>query len=48
MADPELYKDGVKQHQTTTRHDTATRIVASLMQEWESLQASIDQLSRED
>lgn len=48
MADPELYKDAVKQHQTTTRHDTATRIVASLMQEWESLQATIDQLTQEE
>jgi ATP-binding cassette subfamily F protein 3 len=47
LADPELYKDAVKMHQSTTRHDTATRVLASLMQEWETLQSSIEQLSQE-
>ena len=47
LADPELYKDAVKMHQSTTRHDTATRILASLMQEWETLQSSIEQLTQE-
>lgn len=47
LADPELYKDAVRQHQTTTRYETAKRVHASLMDEWSSLQEAIDQPSQE-
>lgn len=47
LADPELYKDAVKQHQSTTRYETAKRVHASLMEEWSSLQEAIEQQSQE-
>ncbi len=37
LADPELYKDPVKQHKTITTYDTAKRVLASLLEEWETL-----------
>ncbi|MBK6759870.1 MAG: ABC-F family ATP-binding cassette domain-containing protein [Ignavibacteria bacterium] len=43
LADPDLYKDPVKQHKTTTTYDTAKRVLASLMEEWATLMETISQ-----
>ncbi len=37
LADPELYKDPVKQHKTVTNYETAKRLLDALMEEWTSL-----------
>lgn len=37
LADPELYKDPVKQHKTVTSYETAKRLLDALMEEWTSL-----------
>ena len=43
LADPELYKDPVKQHKTITAYDTAKRVLASLMEEWSTLMETVSQ-----
>ncbi len=35
LADPELYKDPVKQHKITKKYETARKLLASLLTEWE-------------
>lgn len=47
LAEPDLYKDAVKQHQTTTRYETAQRVSTSLMEEWTMLQESLLQTTQE-
>jgi ATP-binding cassette subfamily F protein 3 len=37
LADPELYKDPVKQHKTVTNYETAKRLLDALMEEWTTL-----------
>jgi ATP-binding cassette subfamily F protein 3 len=37
LADPELYKDPVKQHKTVTSYETAKRLLDALMEEWTTL-----------
>lgn len=37
LADPDLYKDPVKQHKSITTYETAKRVLASLMDEWGTL-----------
>lgn len=44
MADPELYKDAVKHHQVVRRYETCKSIVASLMEEWTSMNEQLQEL----
>ncbi len=37
LADPDLYKDPVKQHKSVTNYETSKRVLASLMDEWSTL-----------
>lgn len=45
LADPELYKDPVKQHKTVSRYDTAKRVLVALMEEWSTLMETVSQPS---
>jgi len=42
LADPDLYKDQVKQHKLTTRYKTAKDLVVSLMDEWTECQQILE------
>ena len=44
LADPELYKDTVKQHKTTQRYETAKGLVVSLMSEWEQINQQLEEV----
>ncbi|MCO6466441.1 MAG: ABC-F family ATP-binding cassette domain-containing protein [Bradyrhizobiaceae bacterium] len=45
LADPDLYKDPVLQHKTTTRYETARTLLSSLMAEWETVQETLEKES---
>lgn len=42
LGDPDLYKDPVLQHKTTSKYDTAKQLVVSLMREWEDIQQQLE------
>ena len=45
LADPELYKDQVKQHRITKKYETAQQLVVSLMEEWTNCQQQLEGVS---
>jgi ATP-binding cassette, subfamily F, member 3 len=42
MEDPATYADAVRAHKLTTRYETAKKLVASLMSEWEQAQQELE------
>ena len=43
LANPDLYKDPVLQHKTTSRYETSRLLLTSLMAEWEAAQKTLEE-----
>ena len=43
LANPDLYKDPVLQHKTTSRYETSRLLLTSLMAEWETAQKTLEE-----